>query len=167
MSWHNILNEIKDHSTGSWVGGVWKLFKYSKPFSCHNCAKYLGDDHTNCCHASIGLDQTCKWWPTRQFTYLIGIAEVNAMNLQALSHKEPPEPQLNFCQVLADKMIINSLDNSRNIIKHVTMPMLQKRGKGDGRVLTTWYHYRGSWDNLKKNISKAEISKSALQYLQC
>ena len=83
MSLHGILDEIQDHSTGRRVGGLWKSFKYSKPISCRNRAKHLVDDHNNCRHSPIGLDQTwrTKWWPTRQFTFLIGIAEVNAVNL--------------------------------------------------------------------------------------
>jgi len=134
MSLHGILDKIQDHSTGRQVGRLWKLFKYSKPISCHNRAKHLVDDHNNWRHAPIGLDQTwcTKWWPTRQFTFLIGIAKV-----QAWAHKELPEPQLNFHWTFTDKMRNNKLDNSKNVNEQVTMPTLQKRGKGDGHVLIT------------------------------
>ncbi len=71
------------------------------------------------------------------FTFLIGITEVNAMDLQVQACKEQVEPQLNFCWALADKTINNRLDNSGKDIKQVTMPRLQKRGKGDGHILIT------------------------------
>ncbi len=84
MSLHGILDKIQDHSTGHWVSRVWKLFKYSKLISCHNQAKHLVDNQNSCQHAPIGIDQTwhTKWRPTKQFTFLIGITKVNAMNLQ-------------------------------------------------------------------------------------
>ncbi len=118
MSSHGILDEIQDHSTGCKIGGQWKSFKYSEPISHHNCAKHWVDDHNNCRHDPIGLEQTwrTKWWPTQQFTFLVAIAEVNAINSWARARKAPAEPTLEFCKQLVEKMIHNKLDNNGNII---------------------------------------------------
>ncbi len=89
---------------------------------------------------------------------------MNAVNLRAWACKELSEPQLNFCQTVADEMINNRLDNSVNVIKQVPMPTLQKRGKGDGHILITWPHYCENWDLLKKNFSK---TKKKYQKVHC
>ncbi|KAL7477985.1 hypothetical protein ACHAW6_003774, partial [Cyclotella cf. meneghiniana] len=74
---HGMLDEIQNHQTGCQIGGVRRSFKHSKPISRHNRAKHWVDDHNKRRHAPIYLDQMwkTKWWPTRQFTFLVGILE--------------------------------------------------------------------------------------------
>ncbi len=86
MSLHGMLDEIQNHPTGHQIGRVWWLFKYLEPILGHNHAKHWVDDHNNRRHAPIGLDQMwkTKWWPTRQFAFLVGIVDVNEINMQAL-----------------------------------------------------------------------------------
>ncbi len=112
-----MLDNIQDHQTGCRIGRVWRTFKYCKPVSSQNRAKRLVDDHTNC-HHDPGLEQTwrTKWWPTQQFTFLLVIAEVNAVNSQAHARKEPSEPQLKFHRELAEGMINKKLYNAGNVI---------------------------------------------------
>ncbi len=142
-------------------------FKDSEPISHHNCAKHSVDDHNSRRHDPIGLELTwrTKWWPTRQFTFLVAIAEVNAINSWARARKAPSEPTLEFRNQLAEKMIHKKLDNNGNIVEEVRVPTLQKtRGKGNEHVLTSCPHYRGKWDPKKKNWAK---TKQKYQKVHC
>ncbi len=166
MSLHCILDEIQDHSTGRKVGGQWKSFKYSEPISRHNRAKHWVDDHNNRRHDPIGLEQTwrTKWWPTRQFTFLVAIAEVNAINSQARARKAPAEPTLEFRKQLAEKMIHNKLDSNGNVTVEVTAPTLRKTRSKNKHELVCRPHFRGKWDPKKKNWAKV---KQKYQKVRC
>ncbi len=139
---------IQDNSTVHWVGGMWKLFKYSELVSHHNCTKQLIDNCNNHCHAQIGLGQTwcTKCWPTRQFTFLTGIAKVNALKMQALFARN----HWSNNWILIRLLWIKWLTIDWITAEQVTMPMLRKLGKGDGHFLTTWFHFCGRWDFWNK-----------------
>jgi hypothetical protein len=99
MSTHGVLDEIQDHLTWGLVNGEWRTFKYAEPFSRHNHAKNWVDDVNNWRHDPIALEEivwATKWWPHRQFTFLLSIAEANAVQVWARTRKEGVEPMLNF-----------------------------------------------------------------------
>ena len=113
MSSHGLLDENPDHKTYRLVGGVWKSFHYAKPFSRHNRAKHWVDDINQNCHGDIGLDEVwaTKWWPNRQFTFLLLIAEVNVGQARARATGETAEPSLEFRKKMAHKMLTNKLSD--------------------------------------------------------
>ncbi len=98
MSSHVLIQPVDDHITYQNIDGEWKFFKYIEPLSHHNCAKHCVDDVNNCHHDPIALEDVwgTKWWPTQQFTFLLSVTEVNAVNMQAHARKETAEPQLTF-----------------------------------------------------------------------
>ena len=71
------------------------------------------DDVNNRRHDPIGLEQVwhTKWWPTRLFTFICSVAEVNAVYSRARGRKAIPEPQLEFCRKLSLGMLENNLDD--------------------------------------------------------
>ena len=143
MSSHGVLDEIQDHPTWRLVDGSWKTFKYAEPFSRHNRAKHWVDDVNNRRHDPIGLEEiwATKWWPNRQFTFLLSVAEANAVQARARGKKEGAEASLNFRKQLAKCMIFNKLgDNGvappspirfqlRRITEHERKRKLQHEGK--------------------------------------
>jgi hypothetical protein len=116
ISSHGVLDEIQDHPTWWLVDGTWKTFKYPEPFSRHNRAKHWVDNVNNHCHYPIGLEEiwATKWWPNQQFTFLLLVAEANAVQSQAHGRKEGrkegAELTLNFQKQLA-KMFNKLGDN--------------------------------------------------------
>ncbi len=159
MSSHGILDEIQYYSTGCKVGGQLKSFKNLEPISHHNLEKHWVDDHNNCRHDLVGLDQTwcMKWWPTQQFSFLVANAEVNTINSWARATKALAEPTLEFCKQLVEKMIHNKLNNNGNVVEEVRVSTLQKtRGKGNEHALTCCPLFHGKWDLKKKNWAKTK-----------
>jgi hypothetical protein len=80
------------------VNGEWKSFRYAEPFSRHNKGKHWVDNVNNRRHDPIGLENTwkTKWWPNRQFTFLLSVAEVNAGQSRPRARDEKPDPTLIF-----------------------------------------------------------------------
>ncbi len=111
MSTHGILNQVDDHVTYCNIDGEWKTFNYVELMSLHNCSKHWVDDINNRCHDPISLEDvwTTKWWPTRQFTFICSVTEVNAVNLRDQGKKETADPQLTFCRNLAMDMLENEI----------------------------------------------------------
>ncbi len=98
MSTHGTLDEVEGHSTWRCVNGEWRSFRYAEPFSRHNKGKHWVDDVNNRRHDPVGLETTwkTKWWPYRQFTFLLSIAEVNAGQARARARDVKPDPTLTF-----------------------------------------------------------------------
>jgi len=115
MSTHGVLDEIQDHPTWRLMDGMWRTFKYAEPLSRHTGAKHWVDDVNNRRHDPIGLEQVwaTKWWPNRQFTFLLSVAEVNAVQARAHAKKEISMPTLEFRKQLAMRMMTNKLNNNR------------------------------------------------------
>ena len=98
MSLHGTLEENEDHATWRKIDGEWKTFHYAEPFSRHNKGKHWVDDVNQRRHQPISLESVwaTKWWPNRQFTFLLSVAEVNAGMARARVLKEPAQPMLEF-----------------------------------------------------------------------
>ena len=112
MSTFGSLHEVEGHhavrtlSTGSTA-----RWNYIEPVSRHNRSKHWVDDHNQRRHAPIDLSFTwrTRWWPTRQFTFFLGVAEVNAANTRARALRQTPAPVLEFRRDLANEMLTNTL----------------------------------------------------------
>ena len=119
MSTHGVLTEVSNHETSrALADGSRKKFKYPEPISRHNYAKHWVDDVNSRRHDPIAINDVwrTKWWPTRQITMFVGVAEVNANNTRARARGVPAEPQLDFRKNFAWKMIENNLDNDGDVI---------------------------------------------------
>ena len=147
MSPHGVLDEIQDNATWRLMDGVWRTFKYAEPFSRHNCAKHWVDDVNNHCHdPSLEDVWATKWWPNRQFTFLLSVTEVNAVQTRARAKKGMAMPTLEFCKKLAMRMMTNKLNDNgvaaaspvrtraRTLSKHVIVK--QQKGEGSWNVYT-------------------------------
>ena len=82
---------------------------YSEPFSCHNSGKHWVNDVNNCRHDPIGLESAwvTKWWPNRKFTFILSVAEANAVQARARVMSETAMPTLKFRKKLAMQMMRN------------------------------------------------------------
>ena len=130
MSCHGVLNRVEDHETLRSVTNAdgshsTIRFKYPEPISHHNRAKHWVDDTNNRRHDPIALSAVwrTKWWPTRQFTFLLEVAEANAANARSQARKQKAEPQLEFRRALAEKMLTNNLDNDERPVVEVGRPV--------------------------------------------
>ena len=153
MSSHGLLEENPDHKTYRLVGGVWKSFHYAEPFSHHNRAKHWVDDVNQRRHGDIGLDEVwaTKWWPNRQFTFLLLIAEVNAGQARARAMGETAEPSLEFRKKMAHKMLMNKLNDYG-----VTggSPARVRRRESNEQVHRKWAKHEGMWNATSKKFER-------------
>jgi hypothetical protein len=152
MSTHGMLDECQEHKTWQKVNGHWRSFNYTEPFSRYSRAKHWVDDHNNWRHDPIGLEEVwaTKWWPMRQFTFICGVAEVNACYSQARGRCEAPVLQLDFCRKLARQLLLNTLDVPVavpvaivvNRHRSHTLHVLKKRGKNEGAWQPTNHRFK-------------------------
>jgi hypothetical protein len=164
MSTHGVLEEIQDHPTWRFVDGEWKTFKYAKPFSRHNRAKHWVDDVNNSRHDPIGLEQVwqTKWWPNRQFTFLLSVAEVNCVQARARVRKEVPEPTLTFRKNLAMRMLRNKIQSNglaaasppRIQVRTSSVHMLRKRKTREGK----WNYSTHAFNKVRSNYVRYPCS---------
>ena len=143
MSTHGTLDEVEGHSTWRCVNGEWKSFRYAEPFSRHNKGKHWVDNVNNRRHDPIGLEYTwkTKWWPNRQFTFLLSVAEVNAGQSWARARDEKPDPTLIFRRKLAIQMMTNNIQANGVVLaspprrpsRRSTEHVLTKRKKNEGK----------------------------------
>ncbi len=90
MSCHDVLNQVENHETLRYVTNACgshstMRLKYPEPISHHNQAKHWVHDTNNWQHDPIALSVVwrTKWWPTRQFTFLLEVAEANIANARS------------------------------------------------------------------------------------
>ena len=105
---HQAFRKLSTRETARWT--------YIDPVSRHNQSKHWVDDHNQRRHAPIDLSFVwrTKLWPNRQFTFFLGLVEVNAANSRARARRENPKPVLEFCKKLAIKMLNNTLGMSEH-----------------------------------------------------
>ncbi len=96
------------------MDGEWKSFMYTKPFSGHHRLKHWVDIVNNCCHDPIELEDgwAMKWWPNRLFTFILSVAEANAVQARARGTKKTAMPTLEFRKKLAIRMMTNKLGDN-------------------------------------------------------
>ena len=102
-----------EHITYRRINGEWKSFPYPEVISRHMKAKHWVDDFNNRRHDPICLADTfrTKWWPHRQFTFILGVAEANANNSRARARGEPALSQNDFRKKLAKEMLENKIQD--------------------------------------------------------
>ena len=145
MSSHGVLDENQDHPTWRKVDGEWKTFKYAEPFSRHNKGKHWVDDVNKRRHSPISLESIweTKWWPNRQFTFLLSVAEVNAGMAKARATSRPADSVLDFRKRLAKLMLENKLD-ARGVAPN--SPIRPRRTSNTVHVLKKRAKYEGKFD---------------------
>ena len=149
--------EVLDHKTARRViinGSETQIsFNYTVPFSWHYNYRHQVDDHNQRRQGTISVEKgfDSRNWSKRVFTFIIGVAEVNAYKMKKyLSGGEFEMQQLHFRRRLALEMIHNrfiserigresddsddEVENHENI-QHIRMTKPQYTGKWNG---TTW-----------------------------
>ena len=161
MSSHGVLDENQDHSTWRKVDGVWKSFKYAEPFSRHNKGKHWVDDVNKRRHAPILLESIwlTKWWPNRQFTFLLSVAEVNAGMAKARAKKAPADSVLDFRKRLAKLMLENKLDE-RGVAPN--SPIRPRRTSNPIHSIKKRQKYDGKYDPERRQFKRVKT-----MYLAC
>ena len=98
---HQAWRRLKNGTIARW--------EYIEPNSRHNKSKHWVDDVNNRRHAPIDLSAVwkTKWWPMRQLSFFLGIAEVNAVNSRARARGLAAEPTLDFRRELALQLLEN------------------------------------------------------------
>ncbi len=111
--------------------------------------KHCIDNVNNCHHDLIAFEDVwgIQWWPTRQFTFLCSIVEVNAAILQEHARKQKAELQLTFHLNLAAQMMNNQL--GINLLHPQSLVLTRNKRKGVGHEKKTHPTYTGSWDNAE------------------
>ena len=177
MSTYGMLDEIQDHPTYRKVDGSWKTFKYSEPFSRYSQGKHWVDDHNNCRHDPIGLEEVwhTKWWPMRQFTFICAVAEVNAVQSRARGKREPTTPQLQFRRKLAEQMLTNRI--GVQVVPEVVRMRRRRQSNVDHKCLRrgardgAWNPYTRRFSQTKTDYVRHRCSKcgakKARHYCSC
>ena len=114
MSLFGCLNPVQDHQAFRMLSdGTIARWPYAEPNSHHNKSKHWVDDANNQRHSPIDLSYSwlTKWWPNRQFTFFLGVAEVNALNSRAHGRRQSEESMITFRKNLAIQMMENVLDD--------------------------------------------------------
>ena len=125
--------------------------------SLHHRSKHWVDDFNQRRHQPIALEDVwrTKWWSHRQFTFLLSIAEVNAVNSRARARDTTAEPMLDFRRQLAKAMLENKIDNQGQL--HCSPIRPRKRSRMsyvEMHELLTKPEYTGKWDNLTNDWKK-------------
>ena len=163
MSTHGMLDEIQDHKTWRKMeDGRWRSFNYTEPFSRYSKAKHWVDDHNNRRHDPIGLEEVwgTKWWPMRQFTFLCGVAEVNACQSQARGRRENPVPQLEFRRKLAEQLLNNTLDKPRELPPAVVAA--RRPGNTEHKLMRRGVN-EGSWNASTRRFKRCSVKYVVLR----
>ena len=170
MSTHGLLAEVPDHRTRRVVNGEVKTFNYIEPLSRHNRAKHWVDDVNNRRHDPISLESSwaTKFWPHRQFTFFVSIAEVNANNSQARAKSKPAQPTLEFRKKLAMQMMNNKLDSDGRVVPSPMRP--QKRS----RLSIEMEHgfeqrpnFTGAWDRIERKFATTTTKHCKTKCANC
>ena len=130
MSTHGCILLVEDHETRRQSNdGSYVHFKYPQPISRHNWSKNWVDDANNCIHDTISLSDTWrkKYWPNRQFTFFLSVAETNEVSAQAQAQRQPADAQLDFRRNHAQLMLQNCWDSSGNEIAVAEGPVTRSK----------------------------------------
>ena len=162
MSTFGTLDEVQAHATFRRTAGGDFNFKYPEPFSRHNKAKHWVDDHNQCRHSQINIVEAWKtqWWPHRQFTFILGIAEVNAANSRGRARDASADPVLSVQKKVAILMMDNMIDNERRIVSSPQRLLRTRRMAVNEHLLETRPNFTGRWLGTSWKTNKQEHQKS-------
>ena len=130
-----------------------KSFNYTEPLSRHNRSKHWVDDVNNCRHDPIALEDgwATKWWPNRQFTFILSVAEANAVQARARGKKESAMPTLEFRRQLAMKMMTNTLGNTGAA---AASPRRTRASLSNDHVLSKRAKKEGKWNPYTRKFNE-------------
>ncbi|KAL7554463.1 hypothetical protein ACHAWF_019026 [Thalassiosira exigua] len=159
MSTHGVLDEVADHEAyRKTSAGEVVRWKYAEPNSRHNRAKHWIDDHNQRRHSPLDLAQlwNTKWWPHRQFSFFLSVAEVNALNSRGRALGKEAESVLYFCKKLAIQLLECNLNEDGELIREADERVTRLRMVRQEHQLTqrpefttgTWHH--GEWNRSKQ-----------------
>ena len=128
--------------------------------------KHWVDNVNSCCHDPIGLEEVwqTKWWPTRQFTSIHSVAEVNAVQSWAQAWHKATTLQLEFCQALAKQMFNNLIYVP---VKPDLPPMCTRRQRNIKHVLLKHGLWQGSWNPYTHQSWEVNTDYLHLQCSDC
>ena len=162
MATFGTLDEVAAHKTFWRTAAGDVNFSYPEPFSWHSKAKHWVDDHNQRRHSPINLAEIWKtqWWPHRQFTFVLGIAEVNAANLRGRARDEKAEPVLQFRKKLALLLLDNKIDENGRI-EAAVHPLLRPRmTPTSDHTLLVRPSFTGRWTGVKWSKTQQKHQKS-------
>ena len=162
MATFGTLDEVAAHKTFRRTAAGDFHFSYPEPFSWHSKAKHWVDDHNQRRHSPIDLAEIWKtqWWPHRQFTFVLGIAEVNAANSRGRARDEKAEPVLQFRKKLALLLLDNKIDENGRIVA-VVHPLLRRRmTPTSDHTLLVRPSFTGRWTGVKWSKTQQKHQKS-------
>ncbi len=99
MQHHQALRKLSDRTIARWP--------YDKTNPCHNKSKHWVDDANNQRHSLIDLSYSwlTKWWPNQEFTFFLGVAQVNVLSSHAYERRQSEETMMTFWKNLAIQML--------------------------------------------------------------
>lgn len=162
MSTHGTLERVAEAKTKRCYknddGAVTtKEFEYPEPMHQHFFARHVVDDHNNRRHSPISIEETwgTKWWPHRNFAFLLGVTEVNVALVHAMINEKKALPQLEARKKLAKEMM-EYRDISENNLEGANT---RDRSGQEDHVVETIPNFSGKWLGTK-------WKKSTQKYLQ-
>jgi hypothetical protein len=113
------------------------------------------DDVNKRRHSPISLESIweTKWWPNRQFTFLLSVAEVNAGMAKARATSRPADSVLDFWKRLAELMLENKLD-ARGVASN--SPIRPRRTSNTVHVLKKRAKYEGKFDPERRAFKRVK-----------
>ena len=149
MSTHGVLNEVPGHKAWRRTStGEVHEWTYVEPNSRHNRAKHWVDDHNNKRHSPLDLGQlwNTKYWPHRQFAFLMAVSEVNAVNSKGRATGKEAESVLAFRKKLSLQLLNCELDEDGGIMGGVDPRVTRARLVMEAHRLETRPPYTtGTW----------------------
>ena len=115
-----------------------------------------------------------KWWPNQQFTFLLSVAEANAVQVRARARKENAEPSLDFRKQLAKCMLTNKIGDNGVVVPSPIVARLRRNTERDRKRKGV---NEGKWNPSKRcfNTVKTEYlrekctdcSQTTREYCSC
>ena len=134
MSSYSCLDHNDEHNT-KWVwmeDGKQKIitFNYPEPMSIHFKFRHQVDDHNNCRHSPISIEETwgTKYWPDRVFAFVLAVTEVNSCKAaEYFQNDGAPISQLAYRRKLAMELMTNTLDGATDSVMSPSGNLRKKR----------------------------------------
>ena len=93
-----------------------------------------------------------KWWPNRQFTLLLSMAEVNAGMAKARAEKAPADSVLAFQKRLAKLMLVNKVNDNGMA---PNSPIRPRRTSNPIHLFRKREQYQGKYDPEHREFIQA------------
>ena len=105
---------------------------------------------------------------SRQFTFILSVAEANFVYSGARGRKAIPEPQLEFCRKLALGMLENNLDDEGVSINYHICHKKRSRGPvSPGHELVSRPTHTGMWNTGDNGWTKTKTEYVKIKFATC